>query len=72
MPKLYSSDFVIKVLLKEGFFRVSQTGSHIKLRKVEAAKVLTVILPEGRKQIPHGTFRSILRQSGLSAENFER
>lgn len=34
MPKLYSSDHLIKVLIKYGFEWVSQKGSHIKLRKV--------------------------------------
>ncbi len=33
--------------------------------------VHTVIVPEDRKVIPQGTFRSIVRQSGLSAGDFE-
>lgn len=33
--------------------------------------VKTVIIPDNRKEIPQGTFRSILRQSGLSQEDFE-
>ena len=31
---------------------------------------LTVIIPADRKQIPAGTFQSILPQAGLSKEDF--
>jgi len=69
MPELYSSQHVQKVLERHGFLFVSQKGSHIKLRKV-GVQTLTVILPANRKEIPHGTFRSILRQSQLPAAVF--
>ena len=70
MPKLYSSDYIIKVLSKYGFVFISQKGSHIKLRK-GGNPTLTVIVPVGRKEIPVGTFNSICRQSGLSKQDFE-
>lgn len=70
MPKLYSSKEIIKVLVSTGFVFISQKGSHIKFRKV-GDPTLTVIVPDGRKQIPQGTFHSILRQSNLSTEDFE-
>ena len=54
MAKLYSSDCILKVLRKKGFHFVSQKGSHIKYRKQLADKILTVIIPEGRKEIPIG------------------
>lgn len=69
MPKLYSSNHVIKVLEKKGFFFVSQKGSHVKYRKT-AKETLTVIAPANRKEIPLGTFRSILRQANLKEELF--
>lgn len=53
-----------------GFWVVSQRGSHIKLRKV-GKPALTVIVPAERKQIPHGTFRSILRQAQLTEDDFK-
>jgi predicted RNA binding protein YcfA (HicA-like mRNA interferase family) len=71
MPKLYSSDHVIKVLQREGFQFVSQKGSHVKYRR-SGTPTLTVIVPAGRKQIPRGTTRSILRQSGLDESALER
>lgn len=69
MPKLYSSRQIIKVLEHEGFIFISQKGSHIKYRKT-GNPGLTVIVPANRKEIPMGTFRSILRQSNLTEEKF--
>ena len=70
MPKLYSSAQILKVLGDHGFIFVSQKGSHIKLRKT-GDPTLTVIVPANRKEIPTGTFRSILRQSSLSEGDFK-
>ncbi|MFI5148662.1 MAG: type II toxin-antitoxin system HicA family toxin [Bacteroidia bacterium] len=69
MPKSYSSRHIIKVLLKHGFYFVSQKGSHAKYRK-DSNPVPTVIVPAERKEIPYGTFRSIVRQSGLKENDF--
>ena len=66
MPNLYSSREIITTLEKKGFIFVSQKGSHIKMRKEK----YTVIIPAGKKQIPFGTFRSIVRQSGLNDDDF--
>jgi predicted RNA binding protein YcfA (HicA-like mRNA interferase family) len=48
---------------------VSQKRSHTKYRKTNH-KTLTVIVPANRKEIPSGTFKSILRQANLSAKEF--
>lgn len=66
MPKLYSSRQVIKALEKQGFTFISQKGSHAKFRKEE----LTTIVPMGKKEIPMGTFSSILRQAQLRKGDF--
>jgi predicted RNA binding protein YcfA (HicA-like mRNA interferase family) len=66
MSKFLSSDQIIKTLLKFGFQLVSQRGSHQKYQK----EGFTVIAPSPRKEIPIGTFRSIVRQSGLSVSDF--
>ena len=71
MPKLYSSIFIIKILLSNGFVFVSQKGSHVKYRRKENP-VLTVIVPANKKEIPFGTFKSILRQSKLDEEQFNK
>ena len=68
MSRLFSSKHIIQVLLNNGFIQVSQKGSHKKFRKAEK----TVIVPDPRKEVPMGTFYSILRQSGLKREDFEK
>jgi predicted RNA binding protein YcfA (HicA-like mRNA interferase family) len=70
MPKLYSSFHILKVLKAHGFIFISQRGSHVKLRK-DGNPTLTTIVPADKKEIPYGTFRSILRQSQLSLNDFE-
>lgn len=50
MPKLYSSEHVAKILRQNGFYFVSQKGSHSKFRKDVEGKVLTVIVPTGRRE----------------------
>ena len=70
MPRLHSSIYIIKVLEKHGFIFISQKGSHIKYRKTNDETVTTVIVPSPKKEIPIGTFRSIVRQSKLSIEDF--
>jgi len=71
MPKLYSSSHIIKVLQKQGFVYISQKGSHAKFRKTDSI-TLTVIVPAGKKEIPFGTFRSILRQANLPEDDFKK
>ncbi len=71
MPKLLSSAKIIKFLQKKGFIHISQKGSHIKFRKI-GSPTLTVIVPVARKEIPLGTFKSILRQANLTADDFKK
>ncbi len=71
MPKLYSSSEIIKVLQKKGFVYISQKGSHVKFRKI-GNPTLTVIIPAGKKEIPFGTFKSILRQANLKEVDFRQ
>jgi predicted RNA binding protein YcfA (HicA-like mRNA interferase family) len=65
--RVYSARQVLAGLAGAGFEQVSRRGSHIKLR---AANGRTVIVPDHR-EIARGTMRSILRQAGLTAEEFE-
>jgi predicted RNA binding protein YcfA (HicA-like mRNA interferase family) len=69
MPRPILLKIVLRVLLAHGFFFVSQNGSHAKYRK-PGHPSRTVIVPIHGKEIPYGTFRSILRQSGMALEDF--
>jgi predicted RNA binding protein YcfA (HicA-like mRNA interferase family) len=68
MSKLFSSRSIIAVLLKNGFVQVGQKGSHKKFKN----EGYTVIVPDSKKEIPMGTFFSILRQSRLKKKDFEK
>ncbi|WP_417515070.1 type II toxin-antitoxin system HicA family toxin [Minwuia sp.] len=48
------------LLIKDGFELVGSRGSHQKFRKDGR----TVVLPHPKKDLPHGTVRSIYRQAG--------
>ena len=52
------------------FREVGQTGSHIKFALTTADGTRTVIVPKHR-EVAAGTLRSILRQAGLTSEEFE-
>lgn len=69
MPKLYSSLEIENVLLKNGFVFKTQKGSHGKFKHQDGR---IVILPMNRKEIPIGTFRSKLKQIGITKEEFEK
>ncbi|PHM11223.1 type II toxin-antitoxin system HicA family toxin [Nostoc sp. 'Peltigera malacea cyanobiont' DB3992] len=53
-----------------GFGEVSQKGSHVKFAKSTDEGTRTAIVPRHR-EITIGTLGSILRQAGISIEEFE-
>ncbi len=67
MPKLYSSKEIEEVLKKLEYNFIHQKGSHGKFKN---SKGNIVILPMSKKEIPIGTFRSILKQINISVEEF--
>jgi len=71
MPRPVQLKLVIKVLRSKGFIFISQTGSHAKFRK-SGKLTKTVIVKMSKKEIPHGTFQSILLLSGLKEDDFRK
>jgi predicted RNA binding protein YcfA (HicA-like mRNA interferase family) len=71
MPKLpiLSALEVIKALNSQGFQVISQKGSHIKMKKKTPDKTLVVIVPD-YPEIPAGTLKSIIRQAGMTDDEF--
>ena len=69
MPRPIKLKLVISTLEKNGFFFIAQKGSHAKYRKV-GNPTCNVTIKTTKKEIPYGTFRSILLQSGLDQSNF--
>ena len=54
-----------------GFSESSQRGSHVKFARKSEAGLRTAIVPRHR-EVAVGTLRSILRQAGLSVDEFEQ
>lgn len=61
---------VKRKLQAAGFEEVSQKGSHVKFAKSTDEGTRTAIVPRYR-EITIGTLGSILRQAGISVEEFQ-
>ncbi len=73
MPRLpiLSGREIIKALQRAGFEIRNQTGSHVQMVGIiENTKKLVTVPNHGNQEIPIGTVLSILRQSGLTREEF--
>ena len=65
-----SSKQALKVFQKIGFEKVSQKGSHIKMRRYVSDHQQTITIPD-HKRIKTGTLvKGILRPINLSIEDF--
>ena len=58
----------IRALERGGFEVVRQTGSHVIMRRNNPK--VRVIVPNHRKDLRPNTLRSIIRNSGLTVEEF--
>ncbi|MCA1618163.1 MAG: type II toxin-antitoxin system HicA family toxin [Acidobacteria bacterium] len=54
-----------------GFKEVSSKGSHVKFARVTQLGTYTAVVPHHR-EVPVGTIRSIIKQAGISPDEFER
>lgn len=65
----YSAREALKRLLRAGFNEVRQSGSHKVLRHPDGRQTYVAMHPG---DIPSGTLRKILKQAGLSEEEFRK
>lgn len=63
----YSAREVLARLIRAGFVEVRQSGSHKVLRHPDGRQTYVAMHPGA---LPTGTFRKILKQAGLSEEQF--
>jgi predicted RNA binding protein YcfA (HicA-like mRNA interferase family) len=63
----YKAREVLARLQRAGFVVKRQSGSHIVLRHADGRQTYVAM---HTKDVPTGTFRSILKQSGLSEDEF--
>jgi len=68
-PKLSSKD-IEKILIKHGFKFVSQKGSHRQFKGVVKERKRRVTVLADRKSFHPKTLKSMIRQSGLTEEEF--
>jgi len=66
LPRLSGRECV-SVLQKAGFDVIRQHGSHIVLKKADP---FTQIVVPDHRELDTGTLRAIIRQSGLSIDDF--
>jgi len=59
----------IRALERAGFYRKRQAGSHVVLRRAEP--FAQVVVPD-HEELDRGTLRAIVRQTGLSVDEFLR
>jgi predicted RNA binding protein YcfA (HicA-like mRNA interferase family) len=73
MPKLprIPAREAITALERMGFVQVCQSGSHILMRKITPEGDCGCVVPLHR-ELAAGTLRGILRQAGVSPEDFIR
>ena len=69
-PKPLPYRIVKRKLEAAGFAEISQKGSHVKFAKETDAGLRTAIVPR-HQEVSAGTLRSILRQAGLTVDEFE-
>ncbi|MGH2560935.1 MAG: type II toxin-antitoxin system HicA family toxin [Thermomicrobiales bacterium] len=58
---------VLRALERAGFQEVDRAGSHVKLRR---GSQIAIVPDHGGRDMPPGTLRSILKQAGISADEF--
>jgi predicted RNA binding protein YcfA (HicA-like mRNA interferase family) len=71
MPKLpsVSGERVVRALRRAGFIELRQKGSHRSLEKRTSDRVFKTVVPM-HGELARGTLSDILKQSGLSVEEF--
>ena len=71
MPRLprVSGPEAIRGLERLGFVQVRQRGSHVILKRIAPARVTGCVVPL-HSELAAGTLRNILRQAGITAEEF--
>ena len=67
---IISGDELVKKFKKIGYIKDHQTGSHVILRN-EKPPHRRLTIPK-HKELAKGTLRAIIRQAGLSLEEFKK
>ena len=66
-----SGEQVIRALERMGFQRVRQRGSHVVLKRQVAGSEVGCVVPL-HKELATGTLLGILKQAGISSDEFSK
>lgn len=66
-PQLVSGRRLVKIFKKLGYEKISQKGSHIKVKNYSTGSV--IIIPD-HKEIDRWTLKTILKQAEISEQDF--
>jgi len=69
IPNISGLD-VIKRLKRYGFIAIRQKGSHVRLEKFDGEKTIKITVPL-HDEMKKGTLNRIIKDSGLTLEEFE-
>ncbi len=58
---------LVKLFRKLGYEKISQRGSHIKMKNADSGSV--IIIPD-HKEVDRWTLKTVLRQAGISEQIF--
>jgi predicted RNA binding protein YcfA (HicA-like mRNA interferase family) len=61
---------IMRALERAGFQQVRSKGSHRVFQHRDNPKRRTMVADRGARDIPPGTLRAIIRQTGLTVEEF--
>lgn len=68
--KVFSGDQVISLLTRKfGFERISQKGSHVKMRGEARGRTMVTIVPL-HKELAVGTLHGVLELAGIAKKEF--
>ena len=59
----------LKALERAGFVIVRQRGSHVRIKKVTSESVIKITIPL-HETLDRGTLKGILRNAGITSEEF--
>jgi len=68
LPRIPSL-LAIRALKRAHFYEFHQSGSHIQLRRLDN-QILRVTIPFHRKDLTPKTLKSIIKQAGLTVDEF--
>lgn len=72
MPKIppLKGKTIVAILLKNGFYKHNQTGSHIQMRHTERLHLRVTVPRHDKFELPSFVVGSILKQSEITKEEF--